>query len=136
MDHDAVSRISVVAVTLGFIGWLIMMSGTAAMNAVCGESNYSSAGIGGYLTPVRCSSIFGYTWWIVIAQFAVYVACCFAVANDLSTWKVPLVGLLAYMAVLSSDTANTYAMMPHLDIENHSRPRAIAAGASLCVAAK
>lgn len=136
MDYDLLNKIIVFSIGLGSVGALIMGSGIAAMQDVCGSSRYESAGSSGYLSPVRCPYLLGYAWTILVAQAAILIASTVCFSGDISSWKVSLVGCLAVMTVLTADTANTFAFIPEQNVGQASRPRAVTAGACLCVVAK
>lgn len=55
-----------VALTLSGVAWLLFLCGLAAVQAYCSEDNLDvESRAAGYLGPASCSTLFGYSWWIV-----------------------------------------------------------------------
>ena len=135
---DFLEKVIVLSIALGSVGALVMGSGLAAVQQSCALSGYETIRVGasGYFSPVECSKLLGYAWTILIAQAAVLIGCTVALSFDLSVWKVSLVGSLAVTIVLSADTANTFVYLPYQGVNQSSEPRAVTAGACLCVISK
>jgi hypothetical protein len=134
-DHPAATGL---LAALGALGWLIFLSGVGAMQAACGAAGYTLGGGAGFLGPVSCGSLFGYSWWIVIYEAAVLGGGVAAVAAAaLDEWAAPLAGLLGVATVLSMDASNTYRLLERVPgVEDRSRPRAALASAVILAIAK
>jgi hypothetical protein len=109
-------------------GWILMLAAVAALQQDCTSTAPGAlalAGTAGYLGPVSCSEIYGYTWWITWYVFLMLlVVPILAAKSSLHKFRGGLLGMLALAVMLVSDTANTFNIWNHLGFGKVAKDRA------------
>lgn len=140
MDVSNVGGLPVVAsLALDIIGWILFLSGTAAMQEACGSAqpNVSAfGGLAGYNAPVSCDNFFGYTWWFVFYNLVFWIAAGITLKmGALKKFRPGLVGLASIAIMQSTVAANTYVSFTTFDTTSTFKSRAQVTIAGACIKA-
>ncbi len=122
------------SICLDVMAWVLLLSGTSAMQASCGGTNVQTVGgLAGYNAAISCNHFFGYTWWITFYNLGFVLAAIFTMASgNMSRFRPGLIGLGAIAAMQAMVCANTFLSMNQLPIDSETfktRARVTVAGA-------
>ena len=122
------------SICLDLMAWVLLLSGTSAMQASCGGTNVQSVGgLAGYNAPISCDHFFGYTWWITFYNLGFVLAAIGTMATgNMSRFRPGLIGLGAIAAMQAMVCANTFLSLNQLNIDSETfktRARVTVAGA-------
>ncbi|KAL4439221.1 hypothetical protein ABPG77_004123 [Micractinium sp. CCAP 211/92] len=112
-----------------FIGWVLLLSGVAALQQNCAGGNTSNpilgAGSAAYLSPVPCGKFYRFTWWITWYLFAIVILLAIlTIATAFHTFRAGLLGLCAPLLILLMDTCNTFFYFNGLNLSGTTKDRA------------
>eukprot|EP00889_Picochlorum_renovo_P005927 jgi/Picre1/32957/NNA_008284.t1 len=110
------------SICLDLMAWVLLLSGTSAMQASCGGTNVQSVGgLAGYNAPISCDHFFGYTWWITFYNLGFVLAAIGTMATgNVSRFRPGLIGLGAIAAMQAMVCANTFLSLNQLNIDSET----------------
>jgi len=124
---------------LDAVGWILFLSGTASMQAACGDAQPNATtlgGLAGYNAVVGCDNFFGYTWWFVFYNLAFLIAAIVTLKlKALKSFRPGLIGLAAIAVMQSTMAANTYVSFTSFDSTSVFKSRAQVTIAGACIKA-